>query len=202
MDNFAQFCRRHQALWQDRGTNPRFWSDLWETIDEIYWRYATNEGVVVRALPETRDVAVQTDPRVYREVAVQTDSITYREVAAQTIPRNSGAVDIQISAGEVSISLGGAVTSLEQSAPMREGCWNCGGNHRYSSCPRPRGTFCYGCGEAGVTLKECRRCSLIYNRLDPSTSFRGPRDGSRPATFRSGPSMGSGPKKLGDDDED
>ena len=55
------------------------------------------------------------------------------------------------------------------------GCWNCGGDHRYNRCPKPySGNFCYRCGRRGVTLKTCDHCQAAWRREmgypTPSTS--------------------------------
>ncbi|EZA50240.1 hypothetical protein X777_11078 [Ooceraea biroi] len=60
------------------------------------------------------------------------------------------------------------------------GCWNCTGDHRYVNCPLPRmHSFCYGCGERQVTLRNCPRCGPFYQRTSPYRAPRGPRDGRR-----------------------
>lgn len=48
---------------------------------------------------------------------------------------------------------------LTRKSPATESaCWNCGGPHFYSRCPKPRGRFCYRCGTQGVTTNSCPKC--------------------------------------------
>ena len=38
-------------------------------------------------------------------------------------------------------------------------CWNCHDlRHRFRECSRPRGTFCYRCGEPDFTSRNCPKC--------------------------------------------
>ena len=39
------------------------------------------------------------------------------------------------------------------------GCWNCGGDHRYSRCTRNLKIFCFRCGEPGYTSDRCPHCN-------------------------------------------
>lgn len=39
-------------------------------------------------------------------------------------------------------------------------CFNCGNiTHLVQRCPKPRVRKCYGCGEPGVTIRNCKKCS-------------------------------------------
>lgn len=39
-------------------------------------------------------------------------------------------------------------------------CWNCRKlGHKYTFCKKPRSTFCFGCGTAGVIKSKCFKCS-------------------------------------------
>lgn len=88
----------------------------------------------------------------------------------------------------------------------QQGCWNCGGGHRYADCPRPRRSrFCYGCGAEGTTLADCPRCAPMYQLEGAYPGFRGPRDRSRPAPAGAEPSgrrLRREPSDSGDSDED
>lgn len=38
-------------------------------------------------------------------------------------------------------------------------CWNCGDNHRFNLCQKPRvSIFCFLCGQKDVTVKNCPKC--------------------------------------------
>lgn len=56
--------------------------------------------------------------------------------------------------------------------PYGVGCWNCSSpRHLYAECPLPRaGSFCYGCGQQGVTLRGCELCGGVYRRTAPYTA--------------------------------
>ncbi|RLU18265.1 hypothetical protein DMN91_008621 [Ooceraea biroi] len=157
-----------------------FWEELWELDGELR-RLQYVEGT-----------------RAVLEVAALEDRTT------QTNEVIRGTVDMatQISEdGPVGLVIKGTQTEPDPSATapreldverganptvgIVQGCWNCGGPHRYGRCPEPwRHSFCYGCGSWDLTLRECPQCGPEYRVVERYIGFRGPRDPHRRPTSR------------------
>lgn len=172
---WARFCLRHLNTWiQVKEADPGLRVDLEETAQEIQnFRYTT-EGAVVRDLPRMQKEATQTGTEDSRSRAVQAEP--RRESRGTQTEDEATSVDERESRNRTS--------RRRDPAPIREGCWNCSEVHPYTRCPRPRRQFCYGCGEPGVTLWDCRRCGPEYRRTGPYREVRGPRDRSLSREWR------------------
>lgn len=173
---------RHPRMWRTiEEADPGFWADLQDTLGRVHRALTTREGAVVRPWPTMRDAEIQVVRGGIRQrtvftqhgssyvrprpsTAVQTERGSRQETAVQTTrmeraPRRDVAVQTE---------------EEPRTPPFRPGCWNCGGTHPYTRCSEPRrAVFCYGCGESGATLRDCRRCGPRYR---PYESRRGPRD--------------------------
>jgi len=159
-----RFWHRHRPTWCFiREYDPGFWADVWETLQEAHALRWTEEGAVVRRFPEVRDAMTQAQTLRVRHGGVQTSPVATREIGVQTEDWAREAAP-------------------EPAAPPPGGCWNCGSTlHGYTRCDRPRqNSFCFGCGERGATVRTCRRCGPIYERTQPYSAPRGPRDRQQP----------------------
>lgn len=186
---------RHPQMWRIiEEADPGFWADLHDTLGRVHDALTTREGAVVRPLPATREAGTQVGHGVIRRrtvftqhgfsyvrprpsVAVQTERGSRRETAVQTRMEEAPSREVAVQTGREPRSEATTQTAEEaREPPFRPGCWNCGGTHPYTRCPEPRrAVFCYGCGEHGATLRDCRRCSPRYR---PYENRRGPRDRS------------------------
>lgn len=165
---WAEFCLRHLNTWINiKRKNPGFLVDLEEVTQNIRDLRYTTEGAVVRDLPLMQNVATQTEPADAQTRAIQAEPA-----------RESR--DTQTGESAAPTAQSGPEPTRERPvpAPIRPGCWNCDGAHPYTWCPQFRRLFCYGCGERGVTLRECRRYESNYRAEGPYRGVRGPRDRS------------------------
>jgi len=179
-----QFWQRHRPTWCFiRDYDPGLWADAWETLLEINSHRWTDEGAIVRGLPTMRDASTQARTMRVHNRGTQTSPVSGRDAGTVRVHERSTQTsptpgrDAGIQAGEM----------VREASPVRAlptpgGCWNCGSTqHGYSSCGRPRReSFCFGCGERGVTVRTCRRCGPVYERTRPFTAPRGPRDRLQP----------------------
>ncbi|KMQ83494.1 gag protein [Lasius niger] len=185
------FWRRHPEVVEFIETHDEgFWLDLEDVATEFQRAVYTTEGAVVHECLPTQSTQVQTRVETRSEMATQTGATPAVEQSTQTGPPPRTA------------TTGTTTSPSRRNVPARErtpepsrrteerqsrdsrrrtcyevGCWNCGSpQHSYAKCPLPRmGDFCYGCGQSGVTLRDCLRCGSAYRRTQPYTAGRGPR---------------------------
>lgn len=56
-------------------------------------------------------------------------------------------------------------SGASRSSDSSRKCWNCSEvGHRFSQCPKERGTFCYGCGSPNVKKANCSVCKSKNGR--------------------------------------
>lgn len=150
MEKWNLFLRRHHsAVKYINDHYPNFW--------RLIERYVmTTPIIAARNIRITRDVGTQTDLSGERgdiETSPKTRNTDRREAAKET----------QNDTNKCMLSLD---------------CWNCGGEHKYTMCPLPRQkSFCYGCGEAQVTVRTCSQCGPSYKE-SLFQEVRGPRNRS------------------------
>lgn len=181
---WRRFCKRQEEAWTDiQERHPGFVPDLMEVLAYIKRQQWTTEGAVVREFPRHTEVTTQTRSSTTRDTASQVESVSGQDVETQTPQAEAKAVEEpRPYAAQFKYPGPGVGGSRAQSGgvmtPLTDRCWNCRtGIHPYSRCPEPRNqSFCYGCGEPGVTLAGCRRCSFAYRRIPPGLGIRGPRN--------------------------
>ncbi|GAB1867753.1 Gag protein [Camponotus japonicus] len=177
---WREFWSRHRSVWEhiefhDEG----FWTDLEDVAGQVRRARWTTEGAVVREWPATRDAPAQATPEegVARVTQTSPPEPTRRSPTQPTPRERTSSPEDQAGSGPRRFRPEPAAERPPRGVPCGVGCWNCGSpRHPYAECPLPRtGSFCYGCGQQGVTLRGCGRCGGAYRRATPYTAGRGPR---------------------------
>ncbi|XP_071649025.1 uncharacterized protein [Temnothorax longispinosus] len=148
--------------------DPGFWTDLREVAVSYNNLMSVDGGERrVREFPTTMNTATQAQPET-GTAATQADGPERR--------------DAEIQIGEPPKRWGERRVPLPEARDRRQRtCWNCQSTfHVFIDCPFKRQVFCYGCGEKGVTLLRCHRCSAAYlRRAMPNIVSQLPRDRPR-----------------------
>jgi len=146
---------------------PGFWDDLGDLCRSMREAQITTREAVVCQLPPVNTAETPTDATGTRSVALMTEmKPPQRDAAHQTTPEKREEMRGRERRVELPRTMererSGEGRRMDPMLPL--GCWNCGGSHRYASCPLPRRSFCFGCGHAGETVRTCPRCGLDYVR--------------------------------------
>jgi len=178
-----QFWHRHRPTWSFvREYDPGLWADVWETLREAHRLRWTLEGAIVREFPEMRDAAAQAQVIWVRDRGAQTSPVPGRSAGTVRVHTRSTQTS-PVPSRDAEIQAGNVRRGTSPEGAPAGGCWNCGSlQHGYAQCGRPRREpFCFGCGERGATVRTCPRCGPVYERSEPYSAPRGPRDRQRPA---------------------
>ncbi|KAL6419696.1 hypothetical protein ACFW04_011262 [Cataglyphis niger] len=150
---FRQFLRECAELMEataDR--HPYFWAGLREELGRARLARGNRDERATQVVLEGTDRAIQASPIV-------------QDRATQTAPEPE-------ESSEGSLEARGREPTRRVIVPPR-GCWNCGGQHRYSECSRPiRTPFCFRCGHPGITIRDCPQCREEWRAEDSRRAGR------------------------------